>query len=400
MNLVGRKILVPNRNNDKHAQFKRQFERMSRLHDNGSRRTSSRGLKKPDKNPDEIQSSRFTRRTIILGAGGLGLFGLLAGKLYNLQRIEGRKYKSLAEDNRLATRFAPAIRGKIYDRSNTLLASNRQNLRVLLVPQQAENVAASLELLARTIRITKKQKQLVLRTARRQNPQIPILVTDSIRWGEFARINVLGARIPGIRTDIGWKRQYHYGEEFAHIIGHLGPPTSLQLTSHPALRLPGSLIGVSGVERGLMRNCVALQGAQNSKSMPGARISKSWRKLRQNTGKICISPLIRCCSSVSSNALRRSKRAAAVVLDVNNGDIVAMGSTPTFDPNLLTPPIDKQSWQKLKNTPHDPLSDKATRGQYPPGSTFKMVTALAGLKRASSPEKPGSDAKAIWNEKA
>ena len=362
---------------------KAQFKRMSQLHGHGPSRATIpkfRSLKSAAINPDEVQSKRFTRRSLMLGAGGIGLFGLLAGKLYNLQGIEGRKYKSLAEDNRLATRFLLSRRGRIFDRSRTPIASNAQNLRILLIPEQAKNIAASLELLSRTISVSEPQKQRVLRTARRQNPQIPILVIDNIRWGQFARINVLGARIPGLVTDIGWRRQYHHGEDFAHIVGHLGPPSSLQLASQPALRLPGALVGVNGVEKGFDD---LLRGTPGHKKLEVNARGKNIRELKKTPaqdGKDLFLTIDHVLQQRILKQLAPFRRAAAVAIEVDSGDVVAMCSTPTFDPNILTQPIDKKAWKKLKSTPDHPLDDKATRGQYPPGSTFKMVTALAGLE--------------------
>ena len=315
-----------------------------------------------------------------MGVGGLGLFGLLASKLYNLQNIEGRKYKSLAQDNRIATRFLPSIRGKIYDRTRTLIASNSQNMRVLLIPDQANNIATSLDLLARTIPVSTRQKQRVLRIARRQNPQIPILVTDNINWRQFARVNVLGKRIPGIISDISWRRQYHYGEEFAHIVGHLGPPTDLQLAATPALHLPGTLVGANGVEQGFNE---LLQGKSGHKELEVNARGRNIKELSAEQATNGEDLYLTIDHVLQQRILKRLSpypRAAVVAIDVNSGDVVAMCSTPTFDPNVLTPPIDENRWRELKSAPHNPLSDKATRGQYPPGSTFKMVTALAALE--------------------
>ncbi len=360
---------------------------MGKLHKKGPRlpvgqsaRGSSRRTIAAPKDPQTIQSDRFTRRTVLLGAGGLGLFGLLASKLHNLQNIEGRKYKSLAEDNRTATRFLPSIRGKIYDRTKTLIASNSQNLRVLLIPDQADNVATSLDLLSRTIPVSTRQKQRILRIARRQNPQIPILVTDNIGWRQFARINVLGQRIPGILSDISWRRQYHYGEEFAHIVGHLRPPTKLQLAATPAFRLPGTLVGANGIEQGFNDVLQGESGHQQFEVNARGRNIKALAKKPSIDGADLYLTIDHVLQQRILKRLSPYRRAAVVAIDVNSGDVVAMCSTPTFDPNILTHPIDEKRWRELKNAADTPLSDKATRGQYPPGSTFKMVTALAGLE--------------------
>ncbi|MCF6198321.1 MAG: penicillin-binding protein 2 [Hyphomicrobiaceae bacterium] len=329
---------------------------------------------------EQVQRNRFTRRTLLLGASGMGLFGLLASKLYNLQNIEGRKYKSLAEDNRITTRFLPPVRGKIYDRNHMLIATNAQNLRVLIIPERAKNVARSLSLLGQVIKISDRQKRRVLKTARRQNPQFPILVADNILWGQFARINVLGERIPGIIGDISWKRRYELGEEFAHILGHLGQPSSFQLTSQPALHLPGALVGVAGVEQGFES---ALHGMPGRRELEVNARGQSQRVISETpaqSGKDIILTIDHVLQQRILKRLSPYRRAAVVAIEVNSGDIVAMCSTPSFDPNILTPPIDKNEWKNLLKTRDQPLEDKATRGQYPPGSTFKMVTALAGLE--------------------
>ncbi len=360
---------------------------MSQLHQKGTDpRASQSGHGSPYRkmgtplDAQSLQNKRFTRRTLMLGAGGLGLFGLLASKLYNLQNIEGRKYNSLAQDNRTATRFLPSIRGKIYDRTKTLIASNSQNLRVLLIPDQADNISTSLDLLARTIPVSTRQKQRILRIARRQNPQIPILVTDNIGWKQFARINVLGKRIPGIISDISWRRQYHYGEEFAHIVGHLGPPSELQLAANPALRLPGTLVGANGIEQGFNERLQGKPGHQEFEVNARGRNIKALNKKPASNGEDLYLTIDHVLQQRILQRLSPYRRAAVVAMDVNSGDVVAICSTPSFDANILTHPIDEKRWNELKDARDHPLSDKATRGQYPPGSTFKMVTALAALE--------------------
>ena len=317
----------------------------------------------------------------------MGLFGLLAGKLHNLQNIEGRKYKSLAEDNHISTRFLPTIRGKIYDRSHTLIATNSQNLRILVIPDQAKNLAHSLDLLSRLIKISPKQKRRVLKIAARQNPQIPILVKDGLMWKQFARINVLSERIPGVFGDIGWKRRYEQGEEFAHILGHMGQPTEFQLASQPALRLPGTLVGVSGVEKGFETLLRGKPGHRELEVDARGRAVKILSETPAQKGKDLFLTIDQLLQERILKRLFPYRRAAVVAIEVNSGDVVAMCSTPTFDPNILTHPIDQDEWDRLRKAPDQPLEDRATRGQYPPGSTFKMITALAGLEAGLINEK-------------
>ncbi len=332
------------------------------------------------KDPAEIQRKRFTRRTLLLGAGGVGLFGLLGSKLYTLQNIEGRKYKSLAEDNRITTRFLAPVRGKIFDRNHMLVATNDQNLRILIIPEKAENITHSLHLLGQILKISERRIRRVLRTAQRQNPQIPILVADNILWSQFARINVLGERIPGIIGDISWKRRYELGEDFAHILGHLGQPSAFQLNSQPDLHLPGSLVGVAGIEQGFEASLRGIAGRRELEVNARGHSKRVIGETPAQSGKDIILTIDHVLQQRVLKRLSPYRRAAVVAIEVNSGDVVAMCSTPGFDPNLLTPPIDTNEWKKLLATADHPLEDKATRGQYPPGSTFKMVTALAGLE--------------------
>jgi penicillin-binding protein 2 len=323
---------------------------------------------------------RFTRRSLMLGAGGMGLFGLLAGKLYNLQGIEGRRYRSLAEDNRIALRFAPSVRGRIFDAGGELTARNEENLRILIVPGEAGNVARSLALLTPIIKIPPARKRKIIALAARQNPRIPIMVADGLSWSQFARINVKGSRIPGVNGEIGWKRRYAHGHEIAHIVGHLGQPDEMQLTAEPALRLPGSLVGASGVERGFDQYLRGRPGRSEIEIDAHGREIRTLSTIKPRNGEDLFLTIDHNLQKTMFGHLAPFRRAAMTAIDIDSGEIVAMCSTPSFDPNIFTRPIDEKKWNELRANPDHPLEDKAARGQYPPGSTFKMVTALAALE--------------------
>lgn len=359
------------------------FERLARLQGGPSPRRSARpnrALPRRSQTPEHPGNGRFTRRLLLMGAGQLALFGLLAARLSNLQKIEGRKYRSLAEENRLAVRFEPSVRGRIFDRTGALVAANQENLRALIVPDQAENIATSLDLLAEVVRIEESDKRRVMATARRQNPQLPILIRGQLNWEQFARINVLGPRLPGIITDISWRRQYPFGEDFAHILGHLGPPDRLQIATEPALRATDMRVGVSGLELGFDET---LRGRPAQIDIEVDARGKEIRSLARTPASAGRDLRLSIDHQLQKRILQRInafRRAAAVAIDVTSGEVVASCSTPSFDPNILSDPIEQDEWEALRRAEDDPMTDKATRGQYPPGSTFKMVTALAGLE--------------------
>ncbi len=334
------------------------------------------------RNRDEIREQRlkFTRRALLLGAGQLGLFGVLGWRLHHLQVVEAPKYALLAEENRIDIQLIPPPRGAVYDRLGEVLAENVDSLQVVVIPGLVEDMDETFDRLGGLIEVTAEARERAHKLAKRQSSHIPIVVADKLSWEQFAQINVLAPGLPGIRTDVAALRRYAHGSALAHVVGYVGAANEVEAEEDPVMRMPGFRIGKSGVEKGFDKK---LRGrAGNLKLEVNAR-GQAIRKLQTipaTRGEDLVTTIDHEIQALAMQRIAKERRAAVVALDARTGDILALASTPTFDPNTLVGGVTTAEWKALTTAEDDPMTCKATRGQYPPGSTFKMVTSLAGLE--------------------
>ncbi len=331
--------------------------------------------------------ARFTRRLLMLGAGQVGLFGLLGWRLRQLQVVEGAKYSLLAEENRINILLLAPERGLIFDRFGKLVASNKDRMRVFIVPELTDDLNSSLDRLERVIDISSRVRQRVLRLARRQSPYVPIVVDDKLSWRQFAEVNVLAPNLPGVQTDILSVRRYHGGNDMAHIIGYVGAAGKEEVRDHPVTRLPGFRVGKAGVERGFEPRLRGKAGIVKLEVNARGRAIRRLEKIDAQRGREVVLTIDQDIQHKAMVRLKDERRAAIVALDVRTGEVLAMASTPSYDPNILITGLNDEKWLSITRSEDDPLTNKAIRGQYPPGSTFKMVTALAGLDAGVATQK-------------
>ncbi|MGI9385250.1 MAG: penicillin-binding protein 2 [Methyloligellaceae bacterium] len=323
---------------------------------------------------------RFTRRAMLLGVGQTGLFGVLGWRLHQLQILDAPKYALLAEENRINVQLVAPTRGVIVDRFGEVIAANRESLRVVIVPDLVRDVAGTLERLSRIIEISDEKRERALRLARRQSAYIPIVVADDVSWREFAQINIMAPSLPGVQTDIWSVRDYNHGHDMAHIVGYVGAANKAEVLDDPVVRLPGFRIGKSGVEKGFERT---LRGQAGNVKLEVNAYGRALRKLEHvssRPGREVVLTIDRQIQRVAMARIAEQRRAAVVALDVQTGEIIAMASNPSYDPNDIVYGVNADRWADLAKAKDNPLMNRAIRGQYPPGSTFKMVTALAGLE--------------------
>jgi len=332
------------------------------------------------RNMTKRQSGRFTRRALLLGGGQIGFFGLLVWRLHHLQVVEAPKFALLADENRINVQLLAPGRGVIYDRFGERVADNTDTYRVLIVPDLTDDLSSSIDRLAQIISIRPRVRARVLRQARRQSRYIPIVVTGNLTWREFAQVNVLAPALPGIQTDILPLRRYYNAHDMAHIVGYVGAASKREINDDPVVRLPGFRIGKSGVERGFERKLRGKTGNVKLEVDAHGRSIRKLEEIRSRQGRELVLTIDQYIQTKAMERLAGERRASIVALDARTGEIIAMASTPSYDPNRVVFGLTSDYWKELSKTPDDPLTFKAVRGQYPPGSTFKMVTALAGLE--------------------
>ena len=331
------------------------------------------------RNSDPGRNKLFTRRALIFGGLQLGLFGTLAGRLYQLQVIESDLYRMQADDNRINYQLLQPPRGRIVDRFGEVLAVNRQTYRLLLVPEQTPSVELTLGALENLISLSVDEKARILKESERQRSFVPITVRDNLTWAEVSRIEVNIPNLPGAMIDVGESRYYPYGPVTAHLVGYVGRVSERELTGDPLLALPQFRIGKNGVEK---FHDLDLRGEAGSRQVEVNAYGRVIRELARKDGTPGNDYMLTVDIGIQQFAASRfgQKSGAAVVLDVHSGDVLVMVSTPGFDPNAFNVGLDQAEWQRLVNHPRAPLTNKATAGQYPPGSIYKMIVALAALE--------------------
>lgn len=326
------------------------------------------------------RSKRFSRRAFVVGACQGALLAVLGGRLAWLQLAQGRQYKTLSDKNRINVKMMTPSRGQIVDRFGVPLAINNQNFRILMVPEQVDDLEDSLEKLAKYINLEDQKIQKIIKQSKKSAGFVPLEVVDDLSWNDVAKIEVNLTDLPGISINEGEKRNYPFKEATAHLVGYVGLVSQSDLTGDPVLRLPGFRIGKTGIEKAFDQE---LRGKAGNMQM---EVNVRGREIRELSSVQSISgervsltidaELQRYCQQ----RLSQHKSASAIIMDAHTGAVYAMASYPGFDPNMFNHGISAEQWEELLANPAFPLNNKAISGQYPPGSTFKMVTALAAME--------------------
>ncbi|MBT5812252.1 MAG: penicillin-binding protein 2 [Rhodospirillaceae bacterium] len=335
---------------------------------------------------DKTRERIFSRRTALLVGGQVTLLSGLVARMYYLQIHQADRYRTLAEENRISLRLLPPPRGYIVDRFGEPMAVNVQNYRLVIIPEQAGNVAETLHRLTGLIEIGERDKRRVLREVRRRRIFFPVTVRDGLSWSEVSRLEVNAPDLPGVDIEVGLSRFYPQGAVAAHLLGYVSAVTEELRTGDPLLELPGFRIGKRGVEK---RHDLALRGSAGSSEVEVNAIGRVIRELRRREGQPGQRVDLTIDASLQAYVAERlagEKSAAVVVLDVRNGDVLAMVSTPSFNPNAFNEGLSGPEWRGLINNPLSPLTNKAITGQYAPGSTFKIAVMLAALEAGIPPE--------------
>ncbi|MEC4591537.1 MULTISPECIES: penicillin-binding protein 2 [Nitrospirillum] len=329
----------------------------------------------------------MNRRTLVLGGLKAGALSALVARLYYLQILEGDHYTTLAEDNRISLRLLAPSRGIIVDRSGVPLAVNEQNFRAVLVSERTDDVDETLDKVVKLLPLTDADRRRILRDVDRLRSFAPVTLRENLTWDQVSAIEVNLPDLPGVSIEVGQVRSYPFGEQAAHILGYVGVVSEqeLQNARDPLLSLPGFRIGKSGIER---KHDLALRGTAGTSQLEVNAVGRVVRELARNDGQPGHQVTLTIDAKLQYYAQQRlaeHESAAAVVLDVQTGGILALASHPSFDPNQFAMGIPQDLYDSLIKNEASPLTNKVVAGHYAPGSTFKPMTALAGLEAGVDP---------------
>ncbi len=339
-------------------------------------------MKRPSKTSQD-KTGGISRRAMVLGGIQGLVIGTLAWRMRDLQVNQSSEYRLLSDENRIRDRLLLPERGLIFDRNGIPLAENLPNYRIVMIREQAGDVRSVLAQLARIIDLPLERREDIFKTMRKFGPSKKVPVVEQLSWDDFARVSANAPALPGIITEVGLNRNYPMQEDYSHVIGYVGPVSEADLKRFEdpdqIILSPGFQIGKTGLER---EKGDILRGVAGTQRVEVNAVGRVMRELGRNDALKGADLQLTLDHDLQHYAQYRleGESAAAVVMDVNSGDVRAMASTPGFDPNKFIYGITTKYWNSLIENDYRPLADKTISGAYPPGSTVKMVTALAALE--------------------
>ena len=326
---------------------------------------------------------RTGRRGLLIGGLQLGFCGLLAWRMHHLQIEKAESFRLVADENRINLRLIPNQRGEIYDRNGVKLAGNEASYSVTMVAEDAGDIDVIFERLSKLINLSPEDVERSKAELERSAKFLPVTITDRLEREDIEKIHSNAPMLPGINPEIAFSRTYPLGEIFAHVVGYVGPVSSRDLEIRedpdPLLKIPRFQIGKVGVERELE---ATLRGKAGTKKVEVNALGRVMRELERKEGSKGANLKLTLDTNLQAYVRARlgTESASAVVLDCKTGEILAICSSPTYDPNKFVRGISFDDYGALRDDNHRPLASKTVQDAYPPGSTFKMVTILAALE--------------------
>lgn len=325
----------------------------------------------------------MTRRTFVIGAGKLGLLFLLAGRMFYTQFIKKDEYRTLSDNNRIKMILLSPTRGQIFDSDGVIIAKNNTCFRLLLDKNGNPKYSEEINHLVEILELDDYQIDEIKRRMSKGGRRVAAIVIDCLDWNQVAVIEERKADFKSLFIDTGFERFYKSGLSTAHLIGYLGRPGTGE--DEPTKLADETFrVGKGGIEKFYEEH---LRGEFGFKRIEVNALGKYVRELGKSASKPGNDLYLNINAELQENALKHmnAQGCSAIVMDCTNGNVIICASTPSFDPNKFSK-LSNQYWNSLINDPYKPLIDKTTKSLYPPGSVFKIITALAALEAGIDPD--------------
>ena len=324
----------------------------------------------------------INRRMFIISAAKIIIFGGIIVRLFSLQINENKKYLTLSDKNRLREWRQPPIRGEFLDYFGNVIAGNLKVYQLHVVPEQVENFKHLMLRLSKILNLTDREYSRIIRKKRNQKSWETLIISENLTWEEFTKINYYLHELVGAKPVFSVSRSYPFKENYTHVLGYLSMATENDLLNNEVIKknyVPGLRVGKIGLEKTFENDLLGTNGIQRYEvNAYGKRINQLdyQEGTKGKTIKLTIDTEIQ----KLSNELLGDRAGSISVMDIYTGEIIAMHSSPSFDPNLFVFGISKDNWQLIKNNPLKPLTNKTLSGLYSPGSTIKPIVALSALE--------------------
>ncbi len=318
------------------------------------------------------------RRIGVISLIALFVFCALGFRLWQLQIVEGARFRTLSEKNRLRLKRLPSIRGRILDRTGRVVVENRPSFDVVLVPEDAKDRLTTLRTLVSYLPETAGLLEGKLPRNPHRSPYEGIFVARDVSWDTLVAIEAHQLDLPGVTVEVSAKRSYVGGPSASHLLGYVGEVNSAEIARHKGYRL-GDLVGKVGLEKVWEEVLRGYNGGQQIEVDATGRKLRILDEVKTRPGHNLRLTLDFALQEQVERALGHAE-GAVVVLAVETGEVLALANRPAFNPNLFARGIKPNEWRALVENPLRPLTNRVLRGQYPPGSIFKPIMALAALE--------------------
>lgn len=332
-----------------------------------------------DKEPRELKD-----RLPLVAGFVLLAFLILFSRFWYLQVMEGPYFKELSQNNRIRLVSTPAPRGLIFDRNGVRLAENRPGFDLYIVPEDVKDWEKTKKTISRLVKVDGATIEEKIKNSTGRPPFQPVKLKEDLTWDEMTMVESFKFELPGVLLEVGPKRDYPFKEITAHLIGYLGEINMAEIKRFNKggggkPYRPGASVGKSGVEVSFEHFLRGLDGGKQVEVDANGSVIKTLKSVPPFPGNnLRLSIDIN--TQLAAWEAMKDKAGAVVAIDPTNGRILAMVSTPSFDPNLLTTGISKENWEAIRDHPENVLTNRVIQGQYPPASTFKVITAAAALE--------------------
>ena len=328
-----------------------------------------------------IKSKSISRRMFLLTAAKAVVLVGVVGRLISLQINESKKYKTLSDKNRFREWKLAPERGIIKDYFNNEIASNKQVYQIHLIPENSQSIEEVFFRLKSILNISDNKIFLLKKKIAKQKPWDPIIISDNLTWSEFSRVNLFLHELQGIEPIVSVARVYKENSS-AHVIGYVSQVSAKELQNKEYLKemsVPGMSVGKTGLEKRLDEDIIGKVGFQRYEVNAFGKRIKQIQVDQGKSGQNFKTTLDLEVQKFTAQILE-DKAASVCVMDIYNGDIISLVSSPSYDPNAFVHGIKKKYWKNLINNEKKPLINKAISGLYPPGSTIKTIVALSALE--------------------
>ncbi len=324
----------------------------------------------------------INRRMFIIGAAKIVVFAGIITRLFSLQINENKKYLTLSDKNRIREWKLPPTRGSIVDYFGNVIAGNLKVYQLHIIPEQVENFNYLLSRLKNLLQLSDKNIAKILNQKKKLKPWDSIIVSENLSWSQFLKINNYLYDLVGVKPVMTISRNYPFSDIYTHVLGYVSQPNEEDILQSEIIQerfVPGMKVGKLGLEKRLENHLIGVNAIQRYEvNAYGKRINQLEYQKGQQGSKIRLT-LDTEVQKLSANLLK--DRAGSIsVMDIYTGEVIAMYSSPSYNPNLFLFGISQDEWQLIRNNPLKPLINKTLSGLYSPGSTIKPIVALSALE--------------------